>query len=496
MFTGTQYFLYLSPQIGGLLKAGGLGPEWLGEFPGNESGPQALSSLLLKQAAHPVWILVDSIDEDYRLETLPHVSGKARAEMVRRRLRQIYRGQPYCHALSQGREKTGRKDDRYLMSALNDSSWLSPWLSTLDALEFPLAGISLVSGAAQALASRLKIREPQMLLVSRQRAGIRFSYFEQGALRFSRLVPASKTEHNYADEVSRTMLYLTSQRIITREIRCTVLLLDFSSHLGPTIASLNADPLFDARQITLSQAARASRMPESLLRTVPGAALIGAQAQGKPAINLAPGQLTAPHTQFRKRLLIRRSAVAILLAGLGGAGTQWLQATHYKSETQNLSAALTQNERLYQEALKVYPDISIPPEMLQQAIQTASLIDSSKEVPEQALNALSAALDRHPEIILQNLKWEDSLVLGRGQGYHLEVQVEIKPFDGNYRAALQQIRGFMGTLSGQAGAYGLSLLESPASPDASKPLSGSTMDNHVSSQADFKVSFDFRGDAT
>jgi hypothetical protein len=493
MLTGSQYFLYLGALSGALFRSGPLHTELLGEFDSEESAPAAFASLLRQRPALPVWVLVDSVDEDYRLETLPHVAGKARLEMVSRRLRQLYRGQPFSSAWLQGREKTGRKDDRYLMASLNDSTWLLPWLSAIQSLNLPLAGVTPVSGAAQALVSRLKIRDPHLLLVSRQRAGTRFSYFEHGLLRFSRLTPAGKGTVDCADEVSRTLLYLSSQRIITREVRCTVLLLDFEHDPTPVLASLNADPLFDARQITAAQASGICRAPASLLRRIPGAALVCAQAAETPVINLAPATHTASHVLFRRRRLLRASAAVILLGGVAAAGTQWLQAAHYRNETARLTHALANNQRLYQEALKVYPVVSIAPEQLQQAVQTAGLIESGAALPKQALAALSAALDRFPGIVLQQLKWENRLTAGRPATCQVEIRAEVQPFDGNYRAALQQIQAFIASLGEQPGASSVELLQSPASLDDRAPLSGSTLETRTHRQALFKVGFDFHG---
>lgn len=491
MFPETRFFIYLSQQGGALLKGRAHKLEWLGEIPGGESGPAALSAILLKHSTRPVWLLVDSVDEDYRLETLPHVSGKARVEMVERRLRQLYRGQPFCNAWRQGRESQGRKDDRYLFSALHDSDWLAPWLSTLDSLGFPLAGISLISSAAQALLTRLRINEPQVLLVSRQIAGLRFSYFQQGLLRFSRLTPGERGELDCADEVSKTLLYLTSQHIIPREVRCTVLLLDPESSHGHTLASLNADPLFDARQIGIEQIVKALHVPGEFIKASPGIALLGAQAWVTPVINLAPDRITRAYTLHRLRRAINGTAFACLMGGAAVAGAQWLETSHYKSETLNLTQDLARNESLYQETLKQYPRISVPPDMLRQAVQAANALESGMRSPEPAYASLSQALDRHPDVVLQSLRWEDKLAAGMGKGSHLEVRARIEPFDGNYRVAVDRIQSFIATLTTQRGISSVSLIESPVSSRSDSPLSGSTLDGKTPNQANFKVGFDY-----
>jgi len=64
-------------------------------FNNDEKGWAAFANFLHGSRAMPVHIIVDTVDEDFRFETLPHVRGRDRAEMVSRKLRQLYRSTPY-----------------------------------------------------------------------------------------------------------------------------------------------------------------------------------------------------------------------------------------------------------------------------------------------------------------------------------------------------------------------------------------------------------------
>jgi hypothetical protein len=495
MLAETRLLVYLSPHGAAILKGRARKLEWLGELPGGEAGPDAFSRILLNQRTRPIWLLVDSVDEDYRLETLPHVWGKARQEMLQRRLRQLYRGQPFCAAWRQGRMAEGRRDDSFLFTALSDSDWLTPWLSAIQSTEFPLAGISLISSAAQAMLNRLKIRDPQVMLVSRQSAGLRLSYFHEGLLRFSRLTPGERGDVNSADEVSKTLLYLSSQRIIPREARCTIYLLDLARDQASTLASLNADPFVDARLVALGQVAQALNVPEEFLLAAPGVALLAAQVGVPPAFNLAPNQLRRGFQVHRVRRMLNGTALACLLSGAAVAGAQWMVTNQYRSDAQTLMQELAHNEALYEETLKQYPRISIPPDMLRQAVQIAHTLESGPRSPQDALAILSQALDRHPFIVLQDLSWRDRLAAGQGQGDHLEIRAQILPFDGNYRVAVERTKSFMATLSALPGVSSVTLVEGPVSAETASPLSGSTLNSASPSEARFRLSLNYQ-DAT
>ena len=117
------------------------------------------------------------------------------------------------------------------------------------------------------------MQEPHTLLACRLNNSLRLSYYHNGLLRFSRLIGSdtpTQLPGNAADEIAKTQLYLTGQRILPREARLHVLLLDPSGQLDSAQAPLNADPAFSTRLIDMPSLARALRIPDSFLRGHPG----------------------------------------------------------------------------------------------------------------------------------------------------------------------------------------------------------------------------------
>ena len=118
---------------------------WLGEFPTTHAGLTAFQHVLNQHSGRPVRVILDSVDEDYRVEVLPHARGAARAEMLSRKLKQVFRNTAFTGAWRQAREIEGRRDDRYLLAAVTDADWLKPWLAVIDNARVPLEGITLLS---------------------------------------------------------------------------------------------------------------------------------------------------------------------------------------------------------------------------------------------------------------------------------------------------------------------------------------------------------------
>ena len=63
-------------------------------FEDDEAGHAAFQNLLRSTAGVPVYLMADTVDEDYRFETLPHAGGSDRREMLERKLKQLTAPRP------------------------------------------------------------------------------------------------------------------------------------------------------------------------------------------------------------------------------------------------------------------------------------------------------------------------------------------------------------------------------------------------------------------
>ena len=109
-------------------------------FSNDTNGREAFSAFL-KQHRDPAYLLVDAIEEDFRMETVPHVIGPARRDLLARKFEQFYRSTPFRQATVLQRQAEGRRDDEILFSALTNPQRISPWLEALLTNRIPLAGI-------------------------------------------------------------------------------------------------------------------------------------------------------------------------------------------------------------------------------------------------------------------------------------------------------------------------------------------------------------------
>ena len=191
-----------------------------------------------------MYVAVDTVDEDYRFETLPHASGGDRKQLVERKLKQLYRSTPYFSATLQERDKDKRKDDRYLFCALTNPELLAPWLKAIEARELPLAGVYPLPTVTAAALAKLKLKSPNLLLISKHIAGLRQTFLKNGRFRITRLTQMRGSgdrtiDRSFAEEVSNTRMYLDALSVTTADETVQVVILDQDNSLASLREALN-----------------------------------------------------------------------------------------------------------------------------------------------------------------------------------------------------------------------------------------------------------------
>jgi hypothetical protein len=201
------------------------------EFAVSGTGVAEFERYLTHMPPQPVHMFTDLAEEDFRLDTIPHVGKGDREAILNRKLTQIFRNTPFRFALVQGREPEGRRDDRVLYTAVTNPEVLRPWTEVLDRLKVPLAGIHSAAVFSGVLLEELDLAFAHTLLVTLSPGGaMRQTYFRDGEIKFSRLTPMDLADGQslgamIAEETTRTWQYLDSLRHFSEDDRLEVCVL-------------------------------------------------------------------------------------------------------------------------------------------------------------------------------------------------------------------------------------------------------------------------------
>ena len=76
-------------------------------------------------------MLANVAEEGHELETIPFLQGADRKALITRKLGQHFLGSPLATAISLGYEKSKRKNEKLLLSALTNPAHFEPWLKCL-----------------------------------------------------------------------------------------------------------------------------------------------------------------------------------------------------------------------------------------------------------------------------------------------------------------------------------------------------------------------------
>ncbi len=472
-------------------------------FTNDEQGHADFRDFLTAYPATPVYLIVDAVEEDYRVETFPHTAGSAQKALLDRKLNQLYRTSTYRAAQFLGREPDQRRDDIFLLVALSNSESLLPWIAVVDELQAPMAGVYLLPMVSQFLVDKLKLGAPHLLLADWLVSGLRQTYFQNGKLRVSRLAPDQGIADQYRNavylsETEKTRLYLLSQRLIAPDTRLSLLVLA-DGHTGDDVC-LKIGSSLDIECMALDAKMLAKRigLQEAQLQEYPELLYMQTVAGGGVPVNLAPLEQTQVFQVYQLKRGISFAALGVLVAGLAFSMLN-VRDVFRDREQHRLDSAQTRDfEQSYTIVSRDFPATPLPGNDLKTVYDLSQVIAANQHTPDRLMQVASAALDVSNDIVLQRLRWKSTDDLNvkdneseagpstataqpqmAATGMLREVGFldgEIRNFAGDYRAALDSVNGFAALLQKHPQVEAVTVVQQPVNVSAYTSLQGSTLD--------------------
>jgi len=460
--------------------------------------------------------MVDSVDEDYRFETLPHTTGRDRVEMVARKLRQLYRGTTYYSYSLEERGAGKRKDDRYLFAALTDPELLSPWLRGIEANALPVAGVYPLPMVSAFLIERLRLKHSNLLIVTKNNAGVRQTFFKDLKFRISRLTPlrdaAEVADQFYADEVSNTRMYLDALTVTHVDDTLQVVIIDQNDSLaGLPAAIARGRPNMQCHLVTRADIVSRLGIAPAELEGSADTLHLHLLGESKPPINFAPRQVTGGFQRYLGRRWVYRASAATLAGAMIWSGVNTFELMQLDELTANLRRQTQDFHARYQQVTVQFPQAPTTAENLRQTVELAAQIKASLRTPDAMFLVVSHALDALPQIQLTRIAWyygrhPAALDASRSQapatslealdpGTRVQsavVRAEIRPFNGDYKAAMGLINAFAAQLATEGMVAEVRAVRLPLNVSSDAGLSGSTMAASDRNSAEFEFAIVFK----
>ncbi len=380
------------------------------QFSISETGQQQFAHYLAQHPQSTFSLLTNVADEAFHIETIPYLRGADRKAVLARKMGQAFFNAPLCASTSLGHEKSRRKDERVLMTALTNPAFLQPWLDAIRTSEAPLAGLFSLPLLAPILLKKLQVPQEPCLLLSVQDQSIRQSYFEKGELHFSRLTPLQHSSigsiaQTFGTEALKLQQYLSSQRLIGRSQAITAYVL---AHPGAFKAIQNScidTPTVRFNILDITECARRTGLKTVPPDTHSELLFLHVLMTNPPPIQFADDGLRHNYRIGQIRSLLQGAGAMTLIGCLLLSGKFWFDAHAVMQETEALRSEAALSRQRYSEVIKTFPSVPTDNETLKSVIDRYRIQERRSTTPTAMYREISRALETEPTIELDSLDW-------------------------------------------------------------------------------------------
>ena len=446
----------------------------------NDANGRENFSAFLKQNRHPTYLLVDVIEEDFRLETIPHLTGSARRDLLARKFEQFYRGTAFRQALLLQRQAEGRRDDEMLFSALTNPQRISPWLDTLLSNHIPLVGIYSLPNISSPILKG--IPSDHVLLLSWEKdAGLRQTYFNNKRLHFSRLIPISENStfsEAVALETPRTQQYLKSLSLPPPGETLDVYIICDANDKLALQSSLEGDSELRYTYLDIQELGKRFKAKNDYANSDATPLLLHLLASKPPASHYANSEHTHFHMLWQLRLILFGLAAATALFSVLLSGAEFWQGRDYVAQTEPLNMQTEHVKEQTQQIQRGFANTTVPAADMKTAVLLARKLNQYTQPPEEILNGLTLVLDKFTQIKVNTLAWQTSSADAAPSAYPAQVitfEGSLADFGSDYRKALNYLDRFQQALTLQG--YTVTTVKAPLDISSKGSISGDAQKN-------------------
>lgn len=370
---------------------------------------------LVRYKALLTHVVTDLIEEDFRIETVPHLRGGDQTAVLERKLGQLYRASTFRHAIIQGREAEGRRDDRVLFHAVTNSDLLKPLLVILEKQAIPLLGIHSSAVLSGRLLKLLEIDFPHTLLVTIiPDFGLRQTYVQNKQIKFSRITPIITDEAESAGsliaaETSRTWQYLDGLRHFSSGDTLEVCLLVHERDRAMVADAVRSYPLLKYRFLDLAEVSARVKLKGAPMSSHAVDLLVHCYAQSAIPNHFADATQRRFSVFRRARTALFAFTGTVIVAGAVGAGFNLFQAGRIASEIDRRERITRGVNAEYQQVVLSMSDQKIASEGVRDSTAFFNThIRPQPASPGPFLREISPVLARFANVRLRQVVWSPS----------------------------------------------------------------------------------------
>lgn len=485
-------------------------------FPSSDAGYEQFSSYLEKVSHDRTLMVVDVIEEEFSIDSLPAVSGSDRRSLIERRLKKRFSRTPYRTGVYLGKRRRASDNFNAVYTAITNHELIDPWIELITRHKIPLVGITSIPLLSVDLLKEFrKPAENSMLVTQHQGGRLRLVFIKSGhavSARLSRSLSADEDGFGaeLISEIVQSRKYLQRSRQIGADDPLDVYFVADEQSVSSALEDSQAN--FKAHIIDYPEAAKALRIGGELKPGNLEALYLSRCIRKRPRLEYALRGRIDYSLHLRVRNFLIGAATTGAVAFSIAAGVYLTGAFVFRHQTQAINEQIVQMEETYRRENEEFQPLRADSHEMKLAVDTGDYILKNSLPAEWVMSQVGLVMAGQPDMHIERLSWEleaavDPDAARRRPGSNdrnMPVNIppaaavtanlsgEIRPYDGNLRHAFEKIDALARSLQQKTAFEHVAVAEYPidARPDAA--LSGEVRRTGDSQLANFSLSLALR----
>ncbi len=425
------------------------------------------------------YVLLNLSSEEYHEEQLPHIFGQDRKLMLERKLSKLFSNSDYTHSDFLKREKTGRRDDIFLLSGITDTEVIEPYIDIINDHQIEISGVYSTPPIINKVIKPLK-HEKHVLFIAtgkpaEDRLPFRQTFLNGKLIHFNRITSITTSGESddlaqkFNKEIERTWQYLNNRREISPTDDLEVILIVPDN----VESALNAHPHVPHCQyrfakldqlIQLHQAEDKIEHPHFASFT---AFLLGKSVHKTPHYKPKKLAFVRVHQQAKRYLLAASILLAVLTLGI--TGNNLLKNNSMEQVSLDMNETLLNNGDGIDTLQSWFEARKASPEKMETIVTAARKLTEINPLPQSIFEIISSSYSNYSDLSLKTIEWKiitttesntegtfnnddmdeefDNIATTPSNTVVITLEGEVLNFQGNYRDAIELIQDFANNLT-------------------------------------------------
>ncbi len=489
-------------------------------FQSGDEGFRLFSAYLESASQELSTMVVDVIEEEFVVDSIPKLSSGDRKGLIERRLSKRFPRTPYRLGIYQGRTAGEKESINVLYSAITNHELVDPWLEIVTRHKTPLAGVCSVPLLGIELLREFRRPAENALFVTQHQGGrLRQVFAKAGhpiSARLSRVESVKSDEfgESLVSEIMQSRKYLERSRHLSQSDSLDVYLIADQRSAERAFSGENTRIEFRAHIIDPKKAAARFGLAENI------------PPENMEILYLARCIRKAPKHSYKLRgrtdysllLKLRNSTIGVAVAGAVtcsiASGVLFAGALTYRDSSQTIESQMVLMEETYRREHDELEPIRADSHEMKLAVDTGDFILRNSLPVEWVMQQIGNVMDDHLDMHIGQLSWKIEsntrekapnsrrrpgeksapVPIPEISSVNATLSGEIRPYDGNLRHAFAKIDELARSLEQKTDFESVAVTEYPIDARPGASVSGEVHRKGDTSLAEFSISMTLRID--